>query len=168
MWFPAFRRDRRISSAKKTDSFMGSDLSFEDLTNRSLADYKYKLLNSNIDCKYNGTLYKDKCYELESKPEDLNTEYDKHITTVLNIEKDVYVAIYETSYDKNNPPKRLKEKSIIYNVYNDGEKVFYIMNTLIVENVQDDHTTELYVSKININNGFEAEMFGVMSLKRLP
>ena len=42
------------------------------------------------------------------------------------------------------------------------------MNTLIVENVQDDHTTELYVSKININNGFEAEMFGVMSLKRLP
>ena len=39
MWLPGFERFRRISSQKKTDSFMGSDLSFEDLTNRDINEY---------------------------------------------------------------------------------------------------------------------------------
>ena len=32
MWLPGFSRFRRIKSSQKSDSFMGSDLSFEDLT----------------------------------------------------------------------------------------------------------------------------------------
>ena len=31
MWLPAFKRIRKISSSRKSDNFMGSDLSFEDL-----------------------------------------------------------------------------------------------------------------------------------------
>ena len=34
MWLPGFKKMRRISSSKRGDSFMGSDLSFEDLTSR--------------------------------------------------------------------------------------------------------------------------------------
>ena len=36
MWLPAFNKVRRISSKKKGDSFMGSDLSYEDLSNSCL------------------------------------------------------------------------------------------------------------------------------------
>ena len=39
MWLPAFKKVRRISSKKKGDSFMGSDLSYEDLSNRELNDH---------------------------------------------------------------------------------------------------------------------------------
>ncbi|MEE8334811.1 MAG: outer membrane lipoprotein-sorting protein, partial [Candidatus Neomarinimicrobiota bacterium] len=34
MWLPAFKKIRRISAKKKGDSFMGSDLSYEDMTSR--------------------------------------------------------------------------------------------------------------------------------------
>ena len=44
MWLPAFKKVRRISSKKKSDSFMGSDLSFEDLSNRRLNSNDYKRL----------------------------------------------------------------------------------------------------------------------------
>ena len=33
MWLPGFNKHRRIQSQNKSDSFMGSDLSYEDMTN---------------------------------------------------------------------------------------------------------------------------------------
>ena len=50
MWLPGFNKFRRISSQKKTDSFMGSDLSFEDMTNREIDEYIYRTLEIDIKC----------------------------------------------------------------------------------------------------------------------
>ena len=61
MWLPAFKKVRRISSKKKGDSFMGSDLSFEDLSNRRLNSNDYKRLE---DAKWLGI----DCYVLETIP----------------------------------------------------------------------------------------------------
>ena len=36
IYLPGFKKVRRISSKKKTDSFMGSDLSYEDMSNRNI------------------------------------------------------------------------------------------------------------------------------------
>ena len=44
MWLPAFKKVRRISSSKKGDSFMGAELSYEDMTNRALDENNYKRL----------------------------------------------------------------------------------------------------------------------------
>ena len=45
MWLPAFKRVRRISAKKRGDSFMGSDLSYEDLSSRELEKNDYKRLD---------------------------------------------------------------------------------------------------------------------------
>ena len=95
MWLPAFNKFRRISSQKKSDSFMGSDLSFEDMTNRKLDDYIYKTLELEIPC--NPEESNNLCYLLESIPIDSNSEYSKHITWV---EKDTFLSLKEESYDK--------------------------------------------------------------------
>jgi len=168
MWVPSYNRYRRISSSKKTDAFMGSDLSFEDLTNRSLDknDYEYTLVRSKIDCEYNGAQYDNKCFILKSKPLYPNSEYSYHKTTILNIKENIYIAIDETSYDKNEV--ELKKKSIVYEHIRNNENDYYIMKKLIVTNVQENHTTKLEVSEIEINNGFVDEMFVERSLKRLP
>ena len=47
MYLPAFKKIRKISSKKKSDNFMNSDLTFEDLYNRNLDDYTYELGKSN-------------------------------------------------------------------------------------------------------------------------
>ena len=44
LWLPAFKRIRRISSKKKSDSFMGSDMSYEDMTTRKKEDYFFMLI----------------------------------------------------------------------------------------------------------------------------
>ena len=48
LWLPAFKKIRRISSKKKADSFMGSDLSYEDMTSRTKEDYNFSIIKEDI------------------------------------------------------------------------------------------------------------------------
>jgi len=155
MWLPGFKKFRRISSQKKTDSFMGSDLSFEDLTNRDIDEYKYTIVDENALC----SVCDNGCYKLISEPKNIDSEYSYHITWVT---KDNYLSVMEESYDENK--ELLKIKSIQF------EKIdeYYIMKNLFVHNVQKNHKTELMIDKININLGYEDNIFHTKNLKRIP
>jgi len=153
MWLPGFSRFKRIKSSQKSDSFMGSDLSFEDLTNRVISDYNYKILESNKT---------EKWYQLESIPIELESEYSKHITKILEIEEGVFIAIEENSYDEEN--KLLKTKKFNFQKIDS----YYIMNKLEVENVQKNHSTLLTVNDISLNNNYEDSKFTQRSLKIIP
>jgi len=159
MWLPRSKKIRRISSSDKSDSFMGSDLSFEDLTNRSIDEYDYKLNQSMVNCNYGGETFL--CYELESYPK-ISSEYSKHITKILKVENDIYLSIIENSFDNNN--NLLKTKNITYEKNNN----FYIMSSLEVENIQENHKTILTVSQIQLNNGFKLSEFQERFLRRMP
>ena len=157
MWLPGFKKFRRISSQKKTDSFMGSDLSFEDMTNRNVNEYEYTLLEENSAC--DDIEAGDECYKLMSKPKDTDSEYSHHITWVT---KDNFLSVMEESYDKNGD--LLKKKSIEFNKIED----YYVMNKLFVHNVQKNHQTSLKIDKITINLGYTDDIFHTKSLKRIP
>lgn len=162
MWLPGFKKFRRISSSKKSDSFMGSDLSFEDLTNRDSNDYTYKLIDENSLCDYMGT--KISCYKLESIP-NIKSEYSKHITWIIKLE-DNFLAIKENSFDINQ--KLLKVKQIEFKKIIMDKSNYYIMNKLDVNNVQKNTSTSLKVNNIEINLGIKDNDFNEMNLKRLP
>ena len=168
MWLPGFKRFRRIASSNKTDSFMGSDLTFEDLTNRNFEDYTYPEIPYEVDCKFNDKY--TRCYVLTSipKPETKkNSDYGKHETTVLEVEKDIFIAIQEDSYDVTGKIK-LKTKELNYDLIVSDENKYYIMDNLIVNDVQESTSTTLTVNKISINNGFTTKSFNERTLKRLP
>ena len=87
MWLPAFNKIRRINSNRMNDSFMGSDLSYEDLNSRVLSDNNYDRLNDEL---FNGI----DCYVLNviSKPE-LKSAYSKHILWVSKKNLTVHLII---------------------------------------------------------------------------
>ena len=151
MWLPAFSRFKRIKSNQKSDSFMGSDLSFEDLTNRIVEDYSYNIINE-----------LDGIYYLESIPEKVDSEYSKHITQVREIEKGIFLAVAEESFDENN--NLLKTKIFNFKKINS----YYVMDKLEVTNVQDNHSTLLTVNDISLNNNFKNSKFIQRSLKIIP
>ena len=132
---------------------MNSELSYEDLSNRELLDYEYKIVEENIENNW---------YKLESVPLGIDTEYSKHITKITEIEEGVFIALEEESYDKEN--QLLKTKKFKFEKIED----YYIMKGLEVRNVQENKSTILTVNDITLNNNFEDAMFIVRSLKRLP
>lgn len=153
MWLPAFKKIRRISSRKKGDSFMGSDLSYEDLSTRDMEDY---LFNLKKDQNLNGKIY----YTLESIPKKkLNSFYNSHVSLV---DKITFNIVKEYSYDLNG--KLLKEKEYTYKKI----KMFDTLEYIKVFNVQKKHSTQIKFTNIEVNKNISEDSFSEQNLKRIP
>ena len=153
MWLPAFKKVRRISSSKKGDSFMGSDLSYEDMTSRSLEENRYKRLEDE-------TLDGKDCFVLEVLPnEDIKSTYSKHITWIV---KESLIAVQEESYDLGGGLR--KKKKFFFESISD----YHVINKIFVEDVQKSHTTTLTMEDIKVDSGLDHSLFQEKNLKRLP
>ena len=153
MWLPAFKKVRRISAKKRGDSFMGSDLSFEDLSNRDLSGNNFNRLE-------NQSVGEKECYVLETIPNiELKSSYSKHISY---IEKNTLNIVKELSFDKRGELK--KEKYFSY-VRLDN---YQILKRVFVKDVMMQHTTEILFSKISVDQNIQEDLFHEKNLKRIP
>jgi len=153
LWLPAFNKIRRISSKQKADSFMGSDMSYEDMTSRELEEYTYTLQGSETidDVEY---------YLLESAPDsELDSEYSKHLSWVT---KDDHLVLKEESYD--NADRLLKIKTIKFTKL----KGYDVPIGMYVENVQKNHSTKLTFDNLELDTNVKDDLFQEKNLKRLP
>ena len=153
MWLPAFKKVRRISSSKKSDSFMGSDLSYEDMTSRELHENSYNRLDDEI---VNG----NECYVLEIVPNmKANSSYSKHISWIT---KEGLYGVKENSFDKRGELKKRK-------VFNFQKlKDYHVIERVFVEDIQKNHTTEVTFSEVKVDSGIDKKLFQEKNLKRLP
>ena len=153
MWLPAFKKIRRISAKKRSDSFMGSDMSFEDLSSRQMNEFQFFLIGQEV--------YESRtCHLLESKPkEHIRTEYSRHITWV---DSTLLIPLKEESYDKSG--QLLKEKYFSYTII----KEYQILSKVHVTNIQKNHSTTLNFDNIELDTGVSDDLFHERYLKRLP
>ncbi len=61
LYLPALKTTKRIAASDKTDSFMGSDFSYADMTETDIENYDYKLLKED-------TVYGEKVWIIQSVP----------------------------------------------------------------------------------------------------
>ncbi len=153
MWLPAFKKIRRISARKKGDSFMGSDLSYEDLSSRELDDSYYKRLDDEM-------LFEEDCFVIETIPkEETNSFYSKHISW---IDKHKLILLSEHSFNKKGLLE--KKKEFKYIKFQD----YHLVKRVLVDNIIEQHKTEILFSDVKIDKGVENDSFHEKNLKRLP
>lgn len=153
LWLPAFNKVRRISSSQKSDSFMGSDMSYEDMTSREIDEYNYNLLGED---ELDGVL----CYKLESVPKpEIESSYSKFIGWVTI---DEYLVLKEESYDKSD--RLVKVRTLKY----EEQKGYIVPNEIFVKNVQKKHSTTLTFDEMEIDTNVKNDLFQEKNLKRLP
>ena len=153
IWLPAFKKIRRISAKKKSDNFMGSDMSYEDMSTRQLDEYAYKIVGQEV---YDSI----PCHLLESVPkENIRTGYSRHVTWVDSAQ---LIPLKEDSYDKSGD--LLKKKYFTYTVIND----YHILIEVQVTNVQKNHSTNLKFENIELDSGVENKLFNERYLKHIP
>ena len=153
MWLPDFKKIRRISSKRKGDSFMASDLSYEDLTSRDLDKHDYER-------KEDGVIDGIDCYVIEVIPSsEAESSYLKHKSW---INKSTLNAVKEESFDKRG--ELIKRKKFSHKKVKD----YYVMSEIFVENVQKEHTTNVTFDKVEVDIGVKPSLFQEKNLKRLP
>ena len=153
IWLPAFKKIRRISAKKRSDSFMGSDMSYEDLSSRQLDEFTFSIVGQEI---YNGI----SCHLLESIPnESIRTEYTRHVTWV---DSSLLIPLIEESYDKSG--NLLKEKYFSYTII----KEYHFLTKVHVINIQKNHSTTINFENIELDTGVTDDLFHERYLKRVP
>jgi hypothetical protein len=147
LFIPKLKKVRRISSNNQSDSFMGSDLSFEDMLSRKLDEFNYNILDSDDDTMY----------ILESICKDKNSEYSRHISW---ISKDYLLIKKEDSYDQDG--NLLKEKIFEHILIQN----YYLVSKIDVTNLKDKHRTVLEINNLEIDGQIGDEIFQEKNLKR--
>ena len=66
LYLPSLHKSTRISSGEKSGSFMGTDLSFSDMTKADPNHYDYKILKPSVKIKTKAG--KEECWLIESRP----------------------------------------------------------------------------------------------------
>jgi outer membrane lipoprotein-sorting protein len=103
MWTPAIGRDRRIALQDRSTRFFGTDFSFEDLEERDVNQYDYRLTGEeSIDGA--------PCWRIEARPRESKTS--QYTLTRMWIRKDNYVAAQYESWIKDQPVRRLHQSEI--------------------------------------------------------
>ncbi len=144
IYLPTIKKVKRISSDSKSDYFMGSDFTYDDLGDRKLDDDTHKLLREE-------TVNGHACYVVQSIPKDDDYMYSKTITW---IRKDNFVGAKKEFYDEDGELlKVLTVKKV--------EKIsgFWVITHSEMKNVQNNHKTIIQLSDVKINTGVPADKF---------
>ena len=106
LYLPALKKVKRIPSTDKSSSFMGSDFSYFDMTDRDLEDYDFKILK---ETKVRG----HDAWMIESTPRNQavidESGYDK---TIAIVRKDNYIVVRAINFLTNGKKKYLDLKRI--------------------------------------------------------
>ncbi|MCK4359573.1 MAG: outer membrane lipoprotein-sorting protein [Candidatus Cloacimonetes bacterium] len=151
LYLPALKKVRRISGSSKSDYFMGTDFTYDDMGDRAVDEDNHKLLREEeIDSI--------KCWVVESIPKDKDYMYSK---VVKWIRQDALIPLKVEFYDRQtNLLKVLKISDIRKQ---DG---FWTAFKMEMNNIQDKHKTILEIKEMHYDIGLKDNLFRVTTLER--
>ena len=157
LYLPALKKVKRIPSADKSGSFMGSDFSYFDMTDRDLEDYDFKLLK---ETKVRG----HDAWMIEGIPRNKKTMKESGYTkTVAIVRKDNLMVVRAINYMKNGKKKYLDLKKIHKQ---NGIWVVDDMTMTTKKGKSTIHRTELKFKNIKVNKPLKDDLFTTRRLEK--
>lgn len=144
MWRPNIGRDQRIALQDRSTRFFGTDFSFEDLEERDVDQYDFKLLSDE------GTQWK-----IESRPR----KKSQYTYSYFWIRKDNYTFQKVESYDKKG-----LVRSIDYKDYAQVKNIWTARTTEVLD-VRRNSRTILKYDKLDYNLPLKDEEFTLQALR---
>ena len=157
LYLPALGRVRRIAGEEKQESFAGSDLSYEDIGGRDVADYTYAFTSETASWTApDGSRHA--AWALESRAKDKDAEFPRSVSIVL---KDQLVSVHADIFNRRD------ERAKVFDVRK-LERVDGIWSALdlVVSNERDKTRTELTTTSLRYNVGLTDDDFSRRQLEQ--
>lgn len=152
LYLPAMKKTRRISGASsKTDYFMGTDFTYDDMGGRNVDDDAHKLLREETRDGY-------KCWVVESVPKDTREIYSRKISW---IRQDCDAGIYVEYYDKLDKLHRVLTVQDLQQVQG-----YWTVMKMEMKNVQSGHSTQITVTGPKYDIAVDKSLFTVAKLEK--
>jgi hypothetical protein len=145
MWRPSIGRDQRIAMQDRSTRFFGTDFSFEDLEERDVNQFDFKLLGEEHGA-----------WKIESRPR----KSSQYTHSVLWIKKDNYTLQRVEAFNKNGLVRAIE--------YRDYELVknIWTARTTEVTDVARKSRTVLKYDKLEYNLPMKDDQFTLQALRR--
>jgi outer membrane lipoprotein-sorting protein len=137
LYLPALHRSTRISGADRSGSFLGTDISYADLTKRDVDAYEHKLLEASV--KVDG----EDCWLVESRPK---TDKEKNETGYLKTQFWISKSKLMPMQIKSWVEKGQKLKYLKFTDYKNHEGV-WIAHTTSVRTMKNDKVESTTIMK---------------------
>lgn len=102
MWIPSEERDRKVALQDRSQRFFGTDFSFEDMEEREVAQYDYKLLGREVEGA--------PCWKIESRPKP--GKASQYTSSILWIRQDNYVVARADNFKDGKLVRRIAYRDI--------------------------------------------------------
>jgi outer membrane lipoprotein-sorting protein len=157
LYLPSMGRIRRISASQETDSFMGSDFSYEDIQRDDVDDYTYILLKEEV--------YKDmECYVVHFTPFKENHKKQTGYRWMdVWIWKDSFLTVKIDFFDRRGELLKSMTADDIRPIGKTGKWRAYFVE---MQNNQTGHRTELQYNDIRVDQDLHDDVFTIRSLER--
>lgn len=151
IYLPALKKVKRISSDSKSDYFMGSDFTYDDLGDRYPSEDSHKLLKEE-------NVKGENCYVVESIPKEEEYMYSRTVTWII---KDKWIGLKKEFYDEDGELLKI----LTVKKYEKISGYWTILQTEM-RNVQKDHTTKMELKNVIIDSGIPDNKFTERMMKR--
>ncbi len=151
IYLPALKKVKRISSDSRSDYFMGSDFTYDDLGDRHPDEDIHKILREEV---VDGV----DTYVVESIPKDEDYMYSRTVTWVV---KDSWVGLKKEFYDEDGDLLKIltvKEQKTFGDVI--------VLTNVKMENVQKNQFTVMELNNVEINTEIPDNIFTERIMKR--
>jgi len=151
MWTPSIGRDRRIALQDRSARFFGTDFSFEDLEERDVNQYDYKLLGEEA---IDGA----PCWKIDARPRPGKSS--QYTVSRVWIRKDNYVPAQYEGFIKDQVARRLVQSQI------ENVQGIWTPRRLEITDLRRNSRTILRIEKLEYNIPLKEDDFTVQALRR--
>ena len=158
LYLPALGRVRRIAGEEKQESFVGSDLSYEDIGGRDLADYTYSFTDENATWTApDGARHP--AWALESRAKDRGADFPRSVSLIL---KDRFIIVHADVFNRRNEREKVVDVKRLERIDN-----IWTALDLTVVNERQNTRTELATTSIRYNVGLTDDNFSRRELEAI-
>ena len=153
LYLPSLDLTKRIDADSKSQNFMGSDFTYDDMGERNIDAYDYTLLREET---YNGQ------HVLVVEGVAINPQDAGYSKLVSWIRDDIWMPVQVEYYDLREALEKVQTNSRIEEI--DG---YWAVTKMEMENVQTNHSTIVEMTQIELNTGVPEEVFTSAGLPNL-
>jgi hypothetical protein len=146
IYTPAIGRVRNVAPQERSARFIGTDFTYEDISERVLDDFSYKLIGDSE------TMENHKTFKIEATPADADRSQYKLI--YYWVAQDVPVILHAEMYDSQGKEVRTLHATDLKHVNG-----IWGARHVEMDSVQDGTKTMLTIDEVKFNTGLDEKLF---------
>jgi hypothetical protein len=153
LFTPEIQRTRRIAPQERSRRFLGTDFTHEDMEERVLDDFEYKMLNENE------TIDGRKAYKIEATP--ISADRSQYKYLYLWIPHDIPYTVLGEFYDKSDKKIRIYHASDLQKIAG-----IWVAKRVEMTSPVDNTKTALVIEDIKFNSSLKEDLFTLQALEK--